>query len=321
MKKKRLIGLALLAPLALLAGCGGTATVGFSPNWFYDNTVENITGKSEKLEYEVSFRPGQTEGISVSYDPGTYTTELTAETLDQNGTGIQVYRLHTEYAITGEYRNGVLTAAIDDSMQSDVWFTPARDGLRPIKSEKSVRATVPYARDTAVWYTTYEFTYDVSYTADLSEATYTLDITAPESAKSKKTDTVKLGFSETFLDNEQLVLALRGMNLSSSSLTPFVTLDPQTRKPVHVNLSSESVSTSVSYDNGSEHVEGTIDAVNVTVSYDMAQPGPARTFVYAARTDDASKKHRSVLLRFQNTVMYNLGVMTYTLKKATFKDR
>ena len=71
MRKRRLFGLLLLAPLGLLAGCGGPLTLSFAPNWFYNNTIESLGGTNEQLEYEVSFTPSGIEGTSVSYDKGT----------------------------------------------------------------------------------------------------------------------------------------------------------------------------------------------------------------------------------------------------------
>ncbi len=319
MKKKRLSALALLAPLALLVGCGGTMTLGFSSNWYYDNTVENPTGKSERLEYEVSFLENATDGVSVHYEKGTYVTELTAET----ESSALLYRFHTELNITGNYANGGAQGdTFEDFMVSDVWFTRAEEGLRPVKSRKSVHATVPYSsQNDPSWYTTYEFTYGLTYAQDLSDAEYSLDIAAPESRKTSRTGTIELGYEETFLDNEQIPIALRGLNLSSAnSLVPFVTVDPQTQRPVTVKLGAESVSTAVSFELNGEQIEGNIDAVRVSAAYDMAQPGPTRSFFYAARKDENSKKYRSVLLRFENAAMYNLGTMTYTLKKATFND-
>lgn len=316
MKKKNLLGLAIL-PLAFLAGCGGTASLGFSPNWYYDNTVENLGGKSERLEYEVTFKENATEDISVHYEKGSYVTELTPDIYESK----QVYRFHTEYRIAGQYNYGGESGdRFEDSMISDVWFTKASEGLLPLESQKTVHATVPVFGSSDDRYTTYEFTYKLVYAPDLSDAEYTLDVTAPEARKDR--GKVKLGYSGTVLDNEEIVVALRGANLPSSGTAyPFMTIDPQTQKAVRVNLTAESQSAAVGFELNGEQIGGNIDAVRVSVSYDMDQPGPTREFVYAARKDEASKKYRSVLLSFKNTVMYNLGTMTYTLKKATITDK
>ncbi len=326
MKKKRLLRLSVLAlaPLALFAGCGGTMTLGFSPNWYFENTVENITGKNETLEYEVSFLPNTIDGITVNYDNGTYVTTLSAENYVQGETSMQVYRYHTQFNIAGRYEKGTERGDMfEDSMTTDVWFTRAAEGLRPIRSAKTVHATVPSTEQNAeTFYTAYDFTYELNYAQDLSAADYTLDITAPESKKKTNSGTVKLDVDETVIDNEQITIALRGLNLSSASSTvPFVSIDPQTQKPVTVNLSTEAITTAVAFDCNGETISSSIDAVQVTCSYGSSQPGPQRKFIYAARTDENSKKYRSVLLRFENPVMYSLGTMTYTLKKATFNDR
>lgn len=317
MKKKRLFGLLLLAPLGLLAGCGGTMTLGFSPNWYYENTTENITGKSERLQYAVTFAPDQSDGVNLEYREGTYVTELSPDT----ASSMPVYRLHSEFNIAGRYTYGSERGDMfEDFMESTVWFTKASEGLHPIKSEKRVHATVPSTEGgTETWFTTYEFTYNVNYAEDLSSAEYTLDITAPESRKRTVTETVKLGGKETFLDNEEIAIALRGLSLPTSAY--FKTIDPQTQRAIGVNVASESVTAPVSFELNGEHVEESIDAVKVSCTYDAKQRGATRNFVYAARSDDNSKKYRSVLLSFEYDVMYSLGTMTYTLKDATFEDR
>lgn len=327
MKKKRLLGLALLAPLALLTGCGGTVRLGFSPNWYYDNTVENTTGKSERLEYDVTFVPTENEGLRLDYDKGgTFVTELTSTEYAQFGKSLQVYRFHTELYLSGHYtRNGQAGETFNDFMISDVWFMKASDELRPIRSEKSVHSTVPSDEVGSEWYTTYEFNYAVNYTEDLSSADYELNIASPEDQKKETTGKIKLGYDETFLDNEQIIIALRGLNSASSAGGTFVTVDPQTQLPSKVNVTTESQSMTVSFtlnDNGKTETVGSgIDTVQVTCAYTSEQPGPSRRFIYAARTSDESKKYRSVLLRFENTTIYSLGTMTYTLRSATFNDR
>ena len=319
MKKKRLAGLALLAPLLFLAGCGGTATLSFSPNWYFDNTTEYLGEKNEKLEYAVTFVQTEGSALAARYENGSYTAELTAGTHASK----QVYRYVTEFKISGTFGNDADAYSFEDHMTSEVTFTRAEDGLRPIMSHKEVRATIPY-RYPDNSYDTYEFTYDVAYAEDLSSAEYSLDITAPASAKSDapKTGTVKLDPNATVLDNEELAIALRGLDLgSANSLLPFLTIDPQTQKAVQVRLGSEALTTSASFTLNGEKIEGTIDAVRVTAQYNASQPGPMRKFVYAARKDENSKKYRNVLLSFEYDVMYNIGTMTYTLKNATFNDR
>ncbi len=323
MRKRRLFGLLLLAPLGLLAGCGGPLTLSFAPNWFYNNTIESLGGTNERLEYEVTFTPSGIEGTSVSYDKGTYVTTLSAESVAQGEKTVLAYRYHTEFKISGKYTNGELESDIfEDSMVSTVWFTKAEDGLRPIKSEKTVHSTVPFTENGSNdWVSAYEFSYTFAYDEGLQNADYTLDIAAPASQKKQESGTIELDFGETFIDNEEIVMALRGLSLSASTAAiPFVTIDPQTRQTVKVGYSVEAQNVAIpAFTCNGELIEGNMDAVQVSCAYSTTNPGPTRRFLYAARTE-SSKKYRSVLLRFENPVMYSLGTMTYTLKSATFGD-
>ncbi len=322
MKKKRLLWLPLLAPFALLVGCGGSMKLGFSPNWYQDNTVENVLGKDETLVYEVTFRPAETDdGVRVNYGTGSYVTTLTAENYSTESETVQAYHFHSRFDISGYYERGSERGeAFDDSMESDVWFTRTSEGFRPLKSQKTVHATVPYSEQGSdEWSTPYVFTYDMNYATDVSEVEYKLDITLPEAHKRTTEGKIELDNDYSVLDNEQIVMGLRGLSLSASNTNyAFETVDPQTQQAVSVNTAAEAQTTAVSFTLGDEKVETTLDAIQFTCTYASSHSGPSRKFLYAARTDESTYRYRSVLLSFENPVMYNLGTMTYTLKKATF---
>ena len=106
MKKKSLAALSLFLPLTILCACGSTPTQAFSANWYRDTSIRDImSGKTEKLAYEVTFEPKDTKPLSVSYEKGTYTTELTAMAMqlpDSEKTET-VYRYATRLDIKGKY--------------------------------------------------------------------------------------------------------------------------------------------------------------------------------------------------------------------------
>lgn len=325
MKLKRFFSLFALAPLALLAGCGGSIALSFSPNWYAKTTSENLTGTNENLVYDVTFKSSGGD-YAVEYDTGSYKTTLTDDpSFVMNGKTYAVYHLHTELSLTGRYRYKTeAKEEFEDSMTSDVWFLSAGASLQPLKSEKYFHSTVPAVEPTVEKLTrTFEYTYNVTYAEDRSSAEYTLDITAPEENKGKTQKTVELETDGTFLDNEEIAFALRGIDYSSSSPITFNTIDPQTNRCVGVGTAAtpatqqEAISLLI---NG-QKVEETITTAHIELRYSTANPGPARLFVYATKTSDSENRFRNVLLRFENPMIQSLGTFTYTLKEATFNDK
>ena len=324
MKPKRFFSLFALAPLALLAGCGGTIALSFSPNWYAKTTSENLTGTYEHLVYDVSFKSSGGD-YAVEYSAGSYETTLTDDpSFSMNGKTYAVYHLHTELSLTGRYfYKTEAEQAFEDSMVSDVWFLSAGASLQPLKSEKYIHSTVPAVEPTTQNLTrTFEYTYSVTYSEDRSSAEYTLDIASPEENKGKTQNSVELETDGTFLDNEEIAFALRGIDYSSSSPITFNTIDPQTNRCLGVSGSTPSAEQeAISLLINGEKVEDTITTAHIELRYDIANPGPVRTFVYAAKTSDNENRFRNVLLRFESPIIQSLGTLTYTLKEATFNDK
>lgn len=322
MKFKRLSPLLLAAPLLLLSACGGgTPQLNFTANWYANTETNSITDTEETLEYEVTFN--STKGnYTLDYDTGSYVTTLTADLYGEEGAQVQVYHLHSELYLNGSYSYGGNTESFEDYKISDVWFMPAREQLRPLKSEWRIHSSSPaLVLSAANLFDTYEYSYSVVYAEDMSSATFTehnlLDDRGPVE------HTVELGDKGSFLDNEQLTFALRGITPTTS--TVFRTIDEQTRQ--EVSMTFRDVSTAeeaISFLVNGESVSSTITTVHVSLGYNTKQPGPSVSIVYAGVTKPSNNEYRSVPLRSEHTVMWSttkLGTMTYTLKSATFNTK
>ena len=112
MKKKSLAALSLFLPLTILCACGSTPTQAFSANWYRDTSIRDImSGKTEKLAYEVTFEPKDTKPLSVSYEKGTYTTELTAMAM-------QLVSWHVVFAAINMYGQGTVSRRMTCAPQS-----------------------------------------------------------------------------------------------------------------------------------------------------------------------------------------------------------
>ena len=147
MKKIRLAGLLLLAPLTLLSACSGGTPLSFTANWYRNTALGgSVNDTLEELTYEVSFTPAENDSsFSVEYDTGTYTTRLiNANIALSDGSTKEGYIYTTELTISGRYRLGSeVSEDFSDRVSSSVSFLPVTDGLKPVKSEKEVLSTSP----------------------------------------------------------------------------------------------------------------------------------------------------------------------------------
>lgn len=344
MKKKRLFALLACAPLAVLCACGGgVRTLALSANWYKGAMQKQLLDIDERLEYTTHFTSEvEGNGYRASYEDGSYVTELKTDELD----GQKVYVLKTYFTVSGKFLLAEHESEpFTDHTYSEVYFLGVNDlvsPLRPIKSYKHISSHAPVVNPTEEdLFNAYHYEYAFTYSETLETAQYTFttlpalegDFT-PRPAENDAEPSVydiKLTGSGTYLDNEQIFFALRGLDLKEA--VSFRSVDPQTRQctaltfpEVPTSRDLDAASDSVSFDildregNVAETVGGTIRANVVSLAYSAAQPGPTRTLTYAALTQENNNKYRNVLLKIDNPVAQSLGYMTYSLKRALFSE-
>lgn len=330
MKKIRLAGLLLLAPLTLLSACSGGTPLSFTANWYRNTALGgSVNDTLEELTYEVSFTPAENDSsFSVEYDTGSYTTRLkNANIALSDGTTKEGYIYTTELTISGRYRLGSeVSEDFSDRVSSSVSFLPVTDGLKPVKSEKEVLSTspivsLPETLEGAI--ETYHYTYDVSYDAALTTATavYT-DLNAETPAP--ETREYAIDGTTTYLDNEQILFALRGLSLSS--VATFRTVNSVMGIVTEVSTGTSttgptSLKESVDFTMDGTAVKTEIDAVQVPIIYQSTPSGQQQDLVYAATTDTNNNTYRNVLLRMEVPVLQSLGTLVYRLKEAAFTTK
>ena len=330
MKKIRLAGLLLLAPLTLLSACSGGTPLSFTANWYRNTALgSSVNDTLEELTYEVSFTPAENDSsFSVEYDTGSYTTRLiNANIALSDGSTKEGYIYTTELTISGRYRLGSeVSEDFSDRVSSSVSFLPVTDGLKPVKSEKEVLSTspivsLPETLEGAI--ETYHYTYDVSYDAALTTATavYT-DLNAETPAP--ETREYAIDGTTTYLDNEQILFALRGLSLSS--VATFRTVNSVMGIVTEVSTGTSttgptSLKESVDFTMDGTAVKTEIDAVQVPIIYQSTPSGQQQDLVYAATTDTNNNTYRNVLLRMEVPVLQSLGTLVYRLKEAAFTTK
>ncbi len=338
MKIRKIAGLFLLAPLTLCAACaGGVQHMEIRTNW-YRNTFlgDDIRGTRETLEYEVTMpsaeEGGSAEhnGLTAEYTGGVYTMSLKNATIElDNAVKEEGYVLETSLSIDVRFTYGGQTsAALHDVVTSRVEFRSAGENLKPVYSTKTAHTHVPNDVPSSLEtsYAEYHYTYEVEYDDGLTLAAVTFtdhlagsNGKVPEPVKSE----VDIEGKSTFLDNEQILFALRGVNLLSAPV--FRTLDPTmgTVQEVSLRQSTTEVNEAVhaSFEqNGEPFSAESIAAYECAIGY-RNNIGQERTIVFAKTTDPNENVYRNVPLRIEYPILRSLGKLRYTLKKATFNDK
>lgn len=321
MKKIAFAALLLAAPLALTACGGSAAPLVIEPNW-YNNTKlgDNIQGTYEKLVYTVGTdgeRPVSRDGYSVFYTDGVYTTELSAKQISFGDTDRQwAYSLTADLSVTVRFSYGNTQKEYTEESHSSVQFLPVEQRLRPVSSFREVHCHTPTAYPTEQSLCEeYHYSYSIAYNADTTQA----DIIYKDLlATTEQTDHYELEGDTTYLDNEEIAFALRGVY----SFTTFRTFNTSMGRVMEVG-SRESKSNEtkpISYMRNGVLSEKNIDTYQYQIGYGSGV-GIAATLMYASKTSDIANEHRNVLLSMKLPILNSFGYLSYTLSEATFNDK
>lgn len=332
MKKPLIAGLALLLPVAILCGCTGKVNVTINANWYRNTALsDSISDTHEKLEYKVTFQAPQKEtNFSLKYDEGSYVTELTSETYRfEDGFTELVYVYRTSLNITGRYTLGGVTGeTFTDSVETETVFRNAKLQLQPIKSQKTVHTTspiaLPYTEATDLSQVTkvYHYTATATYANDLSSMKYSYrDLTAEKEEEALTEREYQLNTNVTYLDNDQLLFALRGINLATEvTLSSFNPVKGEIEKVVAGNSVSTTVELTDVKIGEKEPAPLKADAYSVSFGYSSTTSGPSQKLYYA-KTIENDNVYRNALLSMEVPLYYDMGTLVYNLSSATFTTK
>ncbi len=317
MRKRKIytsIVCALLCTGTLTACAGVDYTVPLTDYWNYHYATTPSTVE-EKLVYKVTFEASSSlskQDWSVAYNQGTYTTHLT-----KNENGAYVYT--TALQISGKYTYGTdASHEFTDSVTSTVIFNDKSKA--PISSIKEVVSTSPVNNPTETYY--FSETHQkvaTTYEADLSKGTC---VVTDVKNNTSTTSTFEIDDKYTYLDNEQLLFALRGLNQKSSP--SFYVYAPFSRKVQTVQASFDAVKTdeTFSFDTGANDASElkAIPFYPITLSIDDKHSGAPQTVWLAEMSNPQKNTYRNVILQIRTTLAYNVGTFTYSLTQADFID-
>ncbi len=337
MKKKTLAAFALALTTVTLGACGANQKLNFDPNWEQGILSEAIVATAEELSYVVEFEARsfiQKEYFTVEYcgannsNPGEYTTKL--EYLDDN-----TYSYTTTLTLPVKFtlKDGQFTEKTD-SIQTQAVFKKADKSLQPVYSVKRVHCFSPNnvaATKLEDAYKEYDYEFRIDYKDDISGGTlkktdfsqaFTLLLDKekyPEGTSSHSFDVD--GEKYSYLDNEQLLFALRGLpNNKISTAQTVNTYNASLMKVETVSITpSSSVKTKFNLAlNGAAKAEQEIEYVPITIKTGNKDSLHSQTLWYAKTTDANNNRYRNVLLKMSVPLHYGIGDFTYTLESATF---
>lgn len=323
MKKLRIAAIATALPLVLCAACGAAdQSLGLSANWYSNTNNTNLAGTSETAEYTVTFEPEKENAdFTAEYTDGVYKTTLRDENISSAEGNPLGYHFHTELTVKGRFiLKGERGEEFTDTVVSDVWFLSVAEGLRPVRSEKRSDCHVPVAGASSVSASSlhYTYSYTTTYTADLSSATVLFTQTVPEE---KSSETVlKLKGRTSYLDNEQILFAIRGLNLQTAFT--FRSVNPVQLLPATVQgAAGEGEERKETFSVNGVSEERTVSVAKTSISYTGTYRGGSQVLYYAQRTSPTANAYRNILIRAEVPALESLGTYVYSLKSVTFNEK
>ena len=321
--KRKFLTTAVTALLAtsMLSACGMSNKVTFMDFWKKSVAESVINTVTEVSEYNVSFTEGSNTSFSVAYQNGTYKTTFISEMKDQK----IVYTYTTEFSIQVQYTcAGETSEWLNDSVTTTVSFQSSNNGLKPISSEKHGINHSPLSIGPATITTAYK-KYDMSlktiYDETCENATSTItDNLLDKNNVTTNTFTVSHD-SYNYLDNEQLLFAIRCLNLAENTSAKFRVYSPfaNTTQKIKASCGAE-VTKDFTFAIGGESATRNLAYYPVTVQLSAKNnnTGTPKTLWIAKTTDAQNNTYRNAMLRQEIPLSFNLGTLVFELKNTTF---
>lgn len=321
MKKRKIIAaIALTLGVSTFAACTDSdKTVIFNRYWQTNATTYQDV--HEELTYGVTFEKGTgTKSLKYSFDyqNGEYKTLLTSES--KNGEDVYTYK--TSLTIDVAFACGSQTQTMKDTVETEVTFRSINYQLHPLSSKKTIVCHTPTSgkpSTIADCYTYYAHEISTEYDVENKKGTTTVVRNFDnEETKMTTTKTYSLGSTYTYLDNEQLLFALRGIPNTSYSAS-FKAYSPFIKRVQKVSAAFSTKEKSQDFDltvNG-ETKKLTIPYRTAELSIKETYSGEKQTLWIATAKTTTNNPNHNVILHFETPLAYSFGKLIYNLKSVT----
>ena len=318
--KLRKIALALAATLALtsLAACTDTDQKLIFNDYWEQNSLVASSSINETLEYKVTHdresAPGlDAIGYTLTYGEGKYVTTLKTHTQGY------IYTTSLTMPVTFQYGDDE-AETVTDTVTTEVIFQRSKDGLRPISSTKNVVSHTPQSgsgTSTKSCYALYDFSIVTTYPTE-GEATSVSTYTVAEGDPVVLTSSFEASDKKySYLDNEQLLLAVRAISPSVTSgivqvYNPFI----ENKQNIKIAFSEETGKEFTLQWNG-ETLKKDITCRPVSLTIDDKNPGGTQTALFAKRTSAENNTYGNMMLQLTVPLSYSMGNLVYDLVSVT----
>jgi len=330
MKTKRFLSIAsVLAATTLFASCSSCSACSvnqeilFNAGWLSDTTSKVLPTNPEELSYDVSYNKANglySDSYTVNYTNGSYNTVL--KQVDHEGQAVYEYTstLTISVAYTLKKTGETTQFETPDSVKTTVLFTSAAKGLTPIKSTKTTYCHSPRGTEATKLehcYTEYHYTVETVYTGSKGKSTITNHLNEDKTQKLKSFSAKHDEFS--YLDNEQILFALRGMGTTSTSVSSYQPLE-HAKKTVGISVGKKAGGEFEFDIVGKGKEKRAIDYRPYTLTFEADNPGSSQTAWIASTTNTTANTYRNVMLKLETPISYNFGSLVYTLTSAKFAE-
>lgn len=320
MKRKIFLAMTTVISALFLAscscdGCAGNPKVSFK-DYYWKDADYAVTEVNETLSYAVTHSGNNSyNDYTVHYSDGVYEMHL-------QKTGEDVYTLETNFSIGVSFEyGGVSTEVFQDSTSSTTTFYSAKNMLRPISSTKTVVSHSPAQNAPEKLedcYTLYNQTVTTVY--DGAKGTTTV-----VNNENQKSITTNFEFEDTdkyaYLDNEQLLFALRCMNPSATGKVQIYSPYANAVQVISTAFGSNvSGNFNLKLNGATESQAYQVSYTPVTLEIDAKLNGNTQTVWIAKTTDTNNNTYRNVMLKYVAPLPLTLGEFTYNLVSATFAN-
>lgn len=323
-KNKLLTILSLVLCASTVTACSSVdQTVVFTPYWNANiNAAE--TELSQVFEYKVTLEKSSDSENKylLDYSNGKYVTKIETE---KQKDGSYLYKYSTNFTVDVTYtlNSGELTSYTStDTVETTATFQLAQNRLRPHYSYKKIVGTTP------LYDTKYEKIEDCYAKIDsTAETTYAEDGKSGETKTRNlltngtyKDATKKFSIKSkyTYLDNEQWLFAIRGINPQENATAKVNAFAPFSNAMQSVSISfSAAKGEDFTFTKNGESVKSTIQYYPVTVGLNMGTNSGNKQTIWLASYKD-NPAYRNMMLRMEVPLHYSLGTIVYALESATF---
>lgn len=322
MKSKKILSLtSFILGATLLSACTGM----YNPVTFNDNWKTNPEANSpinETLVYNVSYskNDGLIEAYEINYTNGEYVANLS--TVNEDGKTYYLYQ--TELSIDVIYEYGSATKQFTDTVSSEIKFARAADRLRPVYSKKTLNSHSPSngaVENIDDCYYAHSYTVETTYNANLTEGKTVITEHTAEGDKKSDPKTFEIDEEDTrYLDNEQLIFALRGVNPTSFPTANFLVYAPFTKavQQVKATFPTSAEGATFKFHRNGTQIEQNINYRSVKLALNTNNPGAEQTIWIAEKSEN--NVNRNVILKMETPLSYGIGSLVYTLTSETYSE-